>query len=299
MFTMVIDHSAGRQTSAEQSQEAAAAAGRQPSRERVAALPVTVNGVTISRRAIAAEVQHFPATNPGEGWQAAARALVVRELLLQEARRLGIVADPQADAQGRVETAEDALVRALIAREVRTPQADEATLRRFYDNNRNRFRSRPLWEADHILVAARRDDASAFAAARDKAGALAATLSTAPERFADLAREWSDCPSREVGGSLGQIGPGDTTAEFERALAALVPGQISAPAETRYGVHLIRLVRKVEGRQLPFEVVRERIARYLDDHVRRQASAQYIAVLVGRATITGVALDGAATPLVQ
>ncbi|MEW6644913.1 MAG: peptidylprolyl isomerase [Pseudomonadota bacterium] len=295
MFTMVIDHSAGR---AEPPHETAAA-DRKPSRERVAANPVTVNGVTISRKAIAAEVQNFPAVNPGEGWQAAARALVVRELLLQEASRLGIAVDPQADAQGRMETAEDALVRALIAQEVRTPEADEATLRRFYDNNRDRFTSRPLDEADHILIAARRDDVAAFAAARDKAVALAAMLSAAPDRFADLAREWSDCPSREVGGSLGQIGPGDTTAEFERALASLVPGQISAPVETRYGVHLIRLVRRVEGRQLPFEVVRERIARYLDDHVRRQASAQYIALLVGRAAITGVTLDGASTPLVQ
>ena len=42
--------------------------------------PVTVNGVTISRKAIAAEVQNFPARNPGEGWRAATRALGMREL---------------------------------------------------------------------------------------------------------------------------------------------------------------------------------------------------------------------------
>ena len=35
------------------------------------------------------------------------------------------------------------------------PAADEATLRRFYDNNRRRFMSAPLWEADHILLAYR------------------------------------------------------------------------------------------------------------------------------------------------
>ncbi len=101
-----------------------------------------------------------------------------------------------------------------------------------------------------------------------------------------------------VGGSLGQIGPGDTTPEFEAALKALTPGVISEPVETRYGVHLIRVNRHVEGRTLPFEAVRDQIAAYLADHVTRAAHAQYIA-LIGRADIQGIALGGADSPLVQ
>jgi peptidyl-prolyl cis-trans isomerase C len=261
--------------------------------------PVTVNGVTIPLRAIAAEVQNFSARNPGEGWQAAARALVIRELLLQEARRLDIPVEQRADADGRIETVEDALIRALIEREVRIPQADEEMLRRFYDNNRRRFMSAPLWEADHILVAARRDDGDGFAAAGDKASALGAILSSEPDRFSELARDWSDCPSAAAGGSLGQIGPGDTTPEFEASLNGLAEGEVSGPVETRYGIHLIRLQRRIEGRQLPFEAVREHIESYLSEHVRRQAAAQYITLLIGRAEIRGIALEGAASPLVQ
>ncbi|MFI5014235.1 MAG: peptidylprolyl isomerase [Hyphomicrobiales bacterium] len=261
--------------------------------------PVTVNGVAISRKAIAAEVQNFPARNPGEGWGAATRALVIRELLLQEAGRLGISAEPLADQDGRVETAEDAIIRALMEGEVRTPQAREADLRRFYESNRQRFATSPLYEADHILIAARRDDQDGYAAAREKAQALAALLAADPERFASLARDASDCPSGALGGSLGQIGPGETTAEFEAALAALEPGRISSPVETRYGVHLIRLARRIDGRQLPFEAVSGQIAAYLEDHVRRQASKQYLSLLIGRAEIRGIALDGAASPLVQ
>ena len=45
-----------------------------------------------SRSAIARETQNHPAAKPIDAWLAAARALVVRELLLQEARRLGIEA---------------------------------------------------------------------------------------------------------------------------------------------------------------------------------------------------------------
>jgi peptidyl-prolyl cis-trans isomerase C len=124
-------------------------------------------------------------------------------------------------------------------------------------------------------------------------------LAAHPDRFAALARGHSDCPSADSGGDLGQLGPGDTTPEFEAALRALAPGAVSPPVETRYGIHLIRLRRSAEGRLLPFEAVRDRIAAYLDEHVRRHAAAQYVALLVGRAKITGVSLAGAASPLVQ
>lgn len=291
MVTLVIDHATGR----------APCAAHQPEAVNAAPPPqlVTVNGVAISRKAIAAEVQNFPARSPDESWRAAARALVIRELLLQETRRLDIPIEQNTDADGRIETAEDALVRALMEREVHVPEADEETLRRFYDNNRRRFTTAPLWEAGHILIAARREDGAGFAAARGKAAALADVLSREPERFAERARDCSDCPSAAVGGSVGQIGPGDTTPEFEAALKALAEGEISGPVETRYGIHLIRLRRCIEGRQLPFEAVRERIKAYLSDHVRRQAAAQYIALLIGRAEVRGIALEGAAAPLVQ
>ena len=114
-----------------------------------------------------------------------------------------------------------------------------------------------------------------------------------------MAREISACPSGALGGSLGQIGPGDTTPEFEKALSALEPGIVSSPVETRYGVHLIRVARCIEGRQLPFEAVRNEIATFLEEQVRRQAMRQFLSLLVGRAEIAGIVLDGAASPLVQ
>jgi peptidyl-prolyl cis-trans isomerase C len=300
MTALIISHAANRKPSSEQPHKhRPATPDTKPSGERVAMPPVAVNGVTISRKAIAAEVQNYPARNPGEGWRAATRALVIREVLRQEAQRLDICVEQKTDADGRRETAEDAQMRGLIERQVRIPEADEDALRRFYGNNLRRFVTPSLYEVDHILIGARRDDDDAFATARDRASALRAILATAPERFAALARDWSDCPSASLGGSLGQIGPGDTTAEFEAALVGLTPGEISAPVETRYGVHLIRLTRRIDGRQLPFEVVRERIASYLLEHVQRQATAQYLSLLVGRANISGIAIDGSASPLVQ
>ncbi|MBM3528972.1 MAG: peptidylprolyl isomerase [Alphaproteobacteria bacterium] len=250
---------------------------------------VRVNGTAIPRDLIAREVQHHPARTPIEAWKAAARALAVRELLVQEARRLGVVGEPAEDDEGRRETAEEAAVRELVEREVRVPTADENTCRRYYEQNRGRFRSGDIYEAAHILFAASRDDAQAYAKARDEAAAVLAELRDRPECFAEYAESRSDCPSANQGGNLGQIGPGQTTPEFERALFALDPGTIALePVATRYGFHIVRLDRRIEGRELPFELVAARIAEYLNESVRRRATAQYIARLAGAARIEGV-----------
>jgi peptidyl-prolyl cis-trans isomerase C len=255
---------------------------------------VKVNGVVIPRDAIAREVQHHPARNPAESLKAAARALVVRELLLQETRRLEIGAEPLTDAEGRRETAEEAAVRALVDREVRTPTADETARRRYYEQNRRVFRSADIYEAAHILFAANKADAVAYAQAHGAAKAALAMLREHPERFADLARAQSACPSAAQGGNLGQITEGQTTPEFEQALFELEPGSIGPePVATRYGFHIIRLDRRHESRELPFELVADRIAEYMQESVQRRALAQYIARLATAAQIEGVDLANA------
>jgi peptidyl-prolyl cis-trans isomerase C len=255
---------------------------------------VLVNGVAIPRDLIAREVQQHPARSPLEAWKAAARALAVRELLLQEARRLRVEAEPLCDDDGRREAPEEAAVRALVEREVHTPRADTETCRRYYQQNRQRFRSPDIYEASHILFAADRSDALAYAQAVADAEALLLLLSATPGRFGELAKAHSACPSAVSGGNLGQITAGQTTPEFEQALMALEPGTIgSQPVATRYGVHIIRLDRRHAGRDLPFELVADRIADYLHERVERRATAQYIARLVSAARIEGIDLAGA------
>jgi peptidyl-prolyl cis-trans isomerase C len=256
---------------------------------------VSVNGEEIPHDWISREAQNHPAPTPIGAWQQAARALVVRELLLQEARRQGLQPEPLADGEGRRETAEEALVRGLIEREVRVPEPDEEACRRYYDQNRRRFRSVDLYEASHILIAARRDQPAAFSAAGDRAQAILAMLASEPGRFAELAAAHSDCPSASAGGNLGQLTRGDTTPEFERALVALAPGETTeVPVETRYGFHVIRVDRHIQGHELPFALVRERIAAYLVERAHRTALAQFVARLAAKAAITGIDLPSPA-----
>jgi peptidyl-prolyl cis-trans isomerase C len=260
------------------------------------AAPVTisVNGVAIARDAIVREMQYHPAEKSFAAWQQAARALVIRELLLQEARRAGIVPQPMSDSCGRCESGEEAMIRGLIEREVSVPEPDDENCRRYYDRNRTRFRSPDMYEAFHILFAALPADREARERARADAVAVLAELSEHPERFAELARMHSRCPSAAQGGNLGQITTGQTTPEFEQALAGIAPGQLcEAPVATRYGFHIIRLDRKHEGQILPYKAVACRIADYLRESVRRRADAQYIARLVTAARIEGIELAGA------
>jgi peptidyl-prolyl cis-trans isomerase C len=255
---------------------------------------VSVNGVSIARDAIVREMQHHAAPKPIAAWQQAARALVIRELLMQRARHLGVAPEPVSDADGRRETDDEAIMRVLVEREVTVPEPDDATCRRFYENNQSRFRSPDIYEASHILFAALPTNREAHAQAQADADAVLATLRENPDCFATLAQAYSRCPSAAQGGNLGQITAGQTTPEFEQALVALEPGELcEAPVATRYGFHLIRLDRKHEGRLLPYELVAERIADYLRDSVRRRADAQYVARLVSAAKIEGVDLAGA------
>jgi peptidyl-prolyl cis-trans isomerase C len=254
-------------------------------------VPVTVNGVVIPHDLISREAQNHPAPTPLAAWTAAARALVVRELLLVEARRLGVEGVPVADAAGRIETVEEAQVRALVEQEVKVPEADEVSCRRYYERNRARFRSADIYAASHILIAAHHDSAQAYAAARERALALLAQLQTDAGSFAELAKVHSDCPSAASGGNLGQLTAGDTTPEFEAALVALNPGETTGvPVETRYGFHIIHLQQHIPGRQLPFEAVASRIASYLAERSKRLAIAQYVARLAGQAELIGVEL---------
>jgi peptidyl-prolyl cis-trans isomerase C len=261
---------------------------------------VSVNGVVIPHDLISREAQNHPAKSPVAAWTEAARALAVRELLLQEARRVGMAAAPATDEDGRRETDEEAMIRALVAREVATPDPDADTCRRYYEQNRRRFRSPEIFEAAHILIAAPRNDAARYEAARQTARELIAELARSPERFADSARVHSACPSRDSGGNLGQVTLGSTVPEFETALRTLEPGAIAPePVESRFGCHVVRLERRIDGRELPFELVAQRIAEYLRDRVQRTATAQYLRVLAGKADVQGIELARAQSPLVQ
>ena len=255
---------------------------------------ISVNGVVISLEAINAEAQQHPAASPAAAFRQAAEALVVRELLLAEARTQTLATEPAVDDKGRRETDEDALIRTFLEEQIVTPVADEATCRRYYEGPRSRITTGRIAEARHILLAAPVEDKAARSAAKETARHLISALTDDLSRFADLALEHSACPSREQGGNLGQLTAGSTVPEFENMLGQLVEGQLCPiPVPTRFGFHVIQLDRVIAGRQLPYEVVRDRVAVYLEASSWSRAVSQFIGILVERADIRGIELGQA------
>jgi peptidyl-prolyl cis-trans isomerase C len=255
---------------------------------------VAVNGVVIPRETIARETQNHPAATPVAAWKAAAKALVLRELVLQEATRRGDVPDPREDAQGRRETPEEALIRGLIEEAGDVPAPDEATCRAHFEANAARYRSPDLYETRHILLAVTQGDKAALDAALAQAREFIGVLLAEPKTFRAMAETFSACPSGKNGGSLGQIGPGQTVPEFEAVLAGMEDGTVHPePVVSRYGIHVIVLDKRIEGRELPFDYVRPRILARLHEQARRHALRCLIASLLAGADIEGVTFDDA------
>lgn len=253
--------------------------------------PVFVNGVEIPAERIANEAQNHPApkNKPGLAWQAAARALALREVMLQEARARGLTPDPAEIAPGQFETDDEALIRQLCESAITPGAVDDTGLHAHYLAHPERFRAPSLYEAAHILFPRETD----MAGPRARAQAVLVELRANPRRFAELARAHSACSSKENGGVLGQLSAGDTVPEFETALEALAEGQISEPVETRFGLHLIRLDARARGDVLPFEVVLPRLRDARAKAAWAQAAARFATDLLMKATIDGIRLRAA------
>lgn len=247
---------------------------------------IRIGNAEIPEAAIAAEMQNHPAPDAETAWNEAARALAIRQLLLDEAARRAITAQPDED-----ETEEEATTRALLAETITIPEADDATCRRYFAANPTRFRAPDVYEAAHMLFAPD---------AKDAATATLAEVLAKPNRFAELAHSRSACPSKENGGRLGQLTRGDLVDEIETFVFALDEGQISpTPIRSKYGWHILRLDHRAEGKQLPYETVAPQIARMLQTLAWQRAVSQYLHILAGRADIEGIDLEGATSPLVR
>ena len=254
--------------------------------------PVRVNGREIDPGAIEREMQHHPAPDGEAAWRAAARALVVRELLLAEAMRRGLAAQP---AEG--ETEDEALIGPLLEAAIAPEVPSEAEYRRFYNANRARFRTASLFEASHILIEPDGEGDAAWARAGIEARRILRIVRDDPARFAETAREISTCPSAQQDGALGQVRLADIAPELATALAGLAPGTtFRDPVRSRFGWHVVHLARRIEGEILPFEAARDRIAEMFGARAWSQAAARFVAGLAARADIEGITLEQEAEP---
>ena len=125
------------------------------------------------------------------------------------------------------------------------------------------------WNASHILVATEEEAQSLIDQLNDGAD------------FVALAQEFSTGPSGPNGGALGWFGTGMMVPEFETAVAGLEAGGISAPVQTQFGWHVVKLNESRISAPPALEDVRAD----LEEELRRQRVDAYLAELTEAAEI--------------
>jgi parvulin-like peptidyl-prolyl isomerase len=103
--------------------------------------------------------------------------------------------------------------------------------------------------------------------------------------FAELAKEYSECPSAPQGGDLGYFRHGQMVKPFDEAAFALEKGQISDIVETQFGYHIILSVDKKPAGTKPLEEVSEDIRRILDDKEVSAALKKWLEPVKEKSTI--------------
>jgi peptidyl-prolyl cis-trans isomerase C len=64
--------------------------------------------------------------------------------------------------------------------------------------------------------------------------------------FAEIAKKYSQCPSSEQGGDLGEFSPGQMVPEFDQVVFTAETGKVQGPVKTNFGYHLIEITSRTE-----------------------------------------------------
>ena len=157
--------------------------------------------------------------------------------------------------RARVEFKDSVLINKFVDQEIASKiKVDPAEVKKQYDavvSNIAQRAKAPQGErvrASHILV---KTDAKKTAdAAKKEIDALYAQLKglsgdALAKKFAELAKEKSDCPSKAKGGDLGAFGHGQMVPEFDKAAFAQEIGKLYEPVKTSFGWHLVLVTEKI------------------------------------------------------
>ena len=192
-----------------------------------------------------------------------------QKLMMAAAKGRGLEKDPQ--VQEQLQRLEDELVRQAYLRDEISDRVTDERMREAYDKAMETFVQDEEIRARHILVETQEEGEAILRELSDGAN------------FEDLARERSTGPSGPDGGDLGYFTRGMMVPPFSEAAYALQPGEVSsAPVQTDYGWHVI----KVEDRRVKPKPTFEEIRTQLRDEMSDEAVQAILTELRGRATIS-------------
>ena len=211
----------------------------------------TINGTQITVGHLIAARQSLPpqyqSLTDEQLYDGILNQIVQQEILKQSAGEIGEALKYQIENEERVVIAGSMLE--TIAKEA----VNDAALKAAYDAKFAEFEPGREYHAAHILVET-----------EDEAKALIADLEAGAD-FADLAREKSTGPSGPNGGDLGWFGLGMMVPEFEQVVVGMEEGTVSAPVQTQFGWHVIKLMETRLSEVPPLADVQDELAAEIQD----------------------------------
>lgn len=127
----------------------------------------------------------------------------------------------------------------------------EKEVKEYYEANKAKFKAPEKVKASHILIAS-----------EEQAEEVVEELNNGLD-FAEAAKKYSKCPSKDKGGDLGFFMKGQMVPEFEKAAFNMEIGEISEPVKTQFGYHIIKVEDKQEEAEQEFEQVKDKITQQL------------------------------------
>ena len=211
--------------------------------------------------ALAAMGQRGQAYNNPQGRAVLLEQLIAQKLFLMDAQKNLMEREPEFKEQLK-QVKEEMLTNYAIKKAVERVKVTDDEIQKFYDENPDQFEAGMTYNASHILVDS-----------EEKAAEIAAQINAGDISFEDSAKANSTCPSGQQGGELGDFGHGQMVPEFEAACDALEAGEMSAPVQTQFGWHLVKLNKKEDGGKMELAEVKEQIRQALMQQ-KQQAAYQ-------------------------
>lgn len=185
--------------------------------------------------------------NTPEGRKIILTQLINNKLLLLDAKRNLFEAEPE--YRERLNLLKDQLLTSYASEKViRQVSVSDKDTEEYYNEHKAELVGEETVSASHILVDT-----------EELALEILAKINAGEISFADAAKEYSSCPSKENGGSLGEFGRGQMVPEFDEACFTMEVGTVTGPVQTQFGYHLIRLNSKSASAPIPFEDVKEQL----------------------------------------
>lgn len=227
------------------------------------------------------------------------------ELLRQTAIQKGLLdANDAPSTDGCSSEAASAAIETLLEQELLVPEPSEEACRRHHAANQaSHYTTGERVHVRHILFAVT-PGVDLNALRKQAEGTLLNVRcfdsSNTDDAFAKAAKTLSNCPSGAEGGQLGWLTTTDCAPEFAKELFGHAEvGVLPRLVHSRFGLHVVEVMGREAGVAQPFDSVHGAVRMTLKQQTFVTALRQYLSLLAGEASVQGVDLEAADTPLVQ